>query len=126
MSVTSTADECVPALTASRQAQIAIRLGEDLEIQQIEHPLVVQGENSFQDYDMGRIDGIRLIQSSMLLKRVDRDVRLFAGGNRLIAGSKIRALLCIPRLDVTQSFDQRIKIDGFRGIEVVFISEGGC
>lgn len=32
----------------------------------------------------------------------------------------------IPRLDVTQSFDQRIKVNGFRSVKVIFISEGGC
>lgn len=39
----------------------------------------MQCKDAFQDYDVRRVDGVGLIQSSMLLKGVDGDLRLFAG-----------------------------------------------
>jgi hypothetical protein len=46
---------------SSGQAKVRFGIGKDLEIKHIQHTLIMQGEDAFQDEHMWRIDSSRLI-----------------------------------------------------------------
>ena len=46
---------------SSGQAEVRFGVGKDLEIKHVQHALVMQGKDAFQDEDMWRIDSGRLI-----------------------------------------------------------------
>jgi len=77
LSVTISSAENRP-LTSSRQTEIAVCFGEDPQVQQVQDAWIMQGEDAFEDQNVRRIDGGRLVKPRMLLEGIHRDVGLLS------------------------------------------------
>lgn len=66
---------------SSRQAKVGFSIREDLKIEHVQDPLVMQGKDALQDQHMRRINRGRLIKPSVLLKGIDWNVCFFTSEN---------------------------------------------
>jgi hypothetical protein len=84
------------APTSSRQASVCISFTEDLHIQELEDPGVVQGKYAFQDQDMRRVYRCGLAHALVPGKGIDGD------------------LSPLSSLEIAQSLDQHVEIKGLQ------------
>jgi hypothetical protein len=66
----------------------------------------MEGENTLKDEYMRRVERFRLLLTGMFLEGVDRDFGF------------------LPPFNLAQLFDEEIEVNGFRRIEIEFVSEG--